>query len=179
MLLNSTLRRKKRVLLQMKSTWFRDVLEAERWFQYWILVEVLNEDMMSLKSWFKIWIRNVIDFITNVENSSQFARQTDVISENSQEHAMIQILIWETMFDRSNKIDLKILLKCWMTFWFDLLRLSLRQKREIDLLWSIDIFSNWFSSKKNDFSVDVVRRDLIDMMIQNLTSSKISSSSNE
>ena len=179
MILSSTLRREKRDSLQMTQVWFRNVLEEDEWSQYWILVEVLNEDMMSLKNWSEIWIRSVIDFITNAEDSSQFARQTDVIFEDSQEHAMIQILIWETMLNRDSKIDLKILLKCWMTFWLDLLRLSLRQKREIDLLWSIDMFSNWLSSKKDDFNVDVVRRNFTDMMIQSLTSSEISSSSSE
>ena len=86
-----------------------------------------------------------------LESRDWFAGQTGVIPEDSQGHAMIQVLVWGTMLDRGSRIDLKVLLECWMTSWLDLLRLSLRQERETDLLWSIGMFSNWLSSKEDGF----------------------------
>ena len=61
-----------------------------------------NIDFLS-KYWTKIWkiwkidsrfeFQNVINFITNDENSNQFVKQTNVIFENSQTLKMIRISI--------------------------------------------------------------------------------------
>ena len=70
----------------------RDDLNTEFLSKYW--------------NWFEIWIRNVIDFITNAENVNQFARHSDVIFEDFQELRMIQILIWDWQYWRfCRKID--------------------------------------------------------------------------
>ena len=95
-----------------KWMWFCNILEERRWFQYWILVEVLNEDMRDLKNWSEIWILNVINFITNVEESR-----------------LICWINWCNSWRLSSKANssntdrwwtiLKILLKCWLIFELD------------------------------------------------------------
>ena len=93
MILNSIQKRKKRDPLQMKQIDFHNVLEKEKWCQYRIFVKVLNENIRNLKNWSEIWTRDVINFIINDENSSQFARQTNVNLEDFQESKMISMLV--------------------------------------------------------------------------------------
>ena len=70
------------------------------------------------KYWTEIWeiwrtdlrpgFEVLLNFITDVGDSSQFARQTNVFLEDSQEHAMTQILIWDCRHWRF----------CWEVDWF-------------------------------------------------------------
>ena len=61
--------------------------------------------IFSLENSCRFW-RDDIDFITNVENSNQFARHSDVIFEDFQEFEMIQILIWDCQYwEFCRKID--------------------------------------------------------------------------
>ena len=62
--------------------------------------------MKDLKNWFEIWISNVIDFITNDENSNRFDDQTDTIFENFQKSKMIHVSIWNCQYWKfCRKID--------------------------------------------------------------------------
>ena len=54
--------------------------------------------MKNLKNWFEIWISNVINFITNDENSNRFDEQTDAILENFQKSKMIHVSIWDCQY---------------------------------------------------------------------------------
>ena len=54
-----------------------------------------------------------------LKKSDEFVRQTDVIFEDSQEQAIIWVLIWDTVLSKDKTINLKISLKCWMIFWLD------------------------------------------------------------
>ena len=75
----------------------------------------LNTDFLS-KYWTKIWriwrtdsrfeLQNVINFITNDENSDQFARQPDVIFKDFQKSKMTHVLIRDCQYWKfCRKID--------------------------------------------------------------------------
>ena len=148
MILNSSLKWKKQDFLLLNQIWFRDVLEKVEWFQYWILVEILNEDMRNLRFEFEMLLISS----QMLRNRNRFVESTNVIIKIFRTRRIDRMLIWETMLNKNSKVDLRILLKCWITFWFNYEDYRWNKREKIfDWINENDFVK--FSSKINDFCI--------------------------